>query len=241
MREDARVILIGEDQAGGAGCDPSLRDAWGGPFGVTKGLISEFGVEPVIDTPISEMAFIGAAVGAAMTGLRPWRSDASVFGSLYGSDFEPSCQGKVYIGRPDLGSGHHRTRCRVGWPLNTPTRFPLCLPTFWLKVIEFPRLPMMPGLLMSSIRDDDPVVYVETRRSITQGSGSGRKLRRPHQEGDRQRERSDSGTVADGSVLWAASRTRTTGWYRVIDPRSIATGQNALLSQSEDRTIDHRG
>src|SRR5216683_6291365 len=71
MREDCRVILIGEDQAGGAGCDPSLLDAWGGPFSVTKGLVKEFGPERVIDTPISEMAFIGAAVGAAMTGLRP--------------------------------------------------------------------------------------------------------------------------------------------------------------------------
>src|SRR5262245_22546932 len=71
MREDERVFLIGEDQAGGAGCNSSLRDAWGGPFGVTKGLFQEFGPERVIDTPISEMAFVGAAVGAAMTGMRP--------------------------------------------------------------------------------------------------------------------------------------------------------------------------
>src|SRR5207245_4522684 len=71
MREDHTVFLIGEDQAGGAGCGPSARDAWGGAFGVTKGLIQEFGPERVIDTPISETGFIGAAVGAAMTGLRP--------------------------------------------------------------------------------------------------------------------------------------------------------------------------
>src|SRR5262245_41996678 len=71
MRQDPNVILIGEDEAGGAGCAPAARDAWGGAFGVTKGLIQEFGTERVIDTPISEMAFIGAAVGAAMTGLRP--------------------------------------------------------------------------------------------------------------------------------------------------------------------------
>ena len=46
-------------------------DGWGGPLRATRGLITEFGAERVIDTPIAEMGFVGAAVGAAMTGLRP--------------------------------------------------------------------------------------------------------------------------------------------------------------------------
>ncbi|MBI2305119.1 MAG: alpha-ketoacid dehydrogenase subunit beta [Chloroflexi bacterium] len=72
MRRDPSIILMGEDIAGGAGREEQgIVDAWGGPFGVTKGLIQEFGAERVRDTPISEMGFIGAAVGAAMTGLRP--------------------------------------------------------------------------------------------------------------------------------------------------------------------------
>ena len=50
---------------------PGERDAWGGVLGVTKGLIGEFGEARVIDTPISESAIIGAAAGAAVTGLRP--------------------------------------------------------------------------------------------------------------------------------------------------------------------------
>src|SRR6266699_1634249 len=58
MRRDPRVILMGED-------------AWGGVLGVTKGLVQEFGRERVLDTPITEAGFIGAAVGAAATGLRP--------------------------------------------------------------------------------------------------------------------------------------------------------------------------
>src|SRR5215475_9106264 len=70
MARDPRVILIGEDIAGGRG-SPGDQDAWGGPMGVTKGLIAEFGADRVLDTPISESAFIGAAVGAAATGLRP--------------------------------------------------------------------------------------------------------------------------------------------------------------------------
>ena len=70
MRRDERVIIMGEDVAGGMGA-PGEQDAWGGPLGVTKGLMPEFGRERVLDTPITESAFIGAAVGAAATGLRP--------------------------------------------------------------------------------------------------------------------------------------------------------------------------
>lgn len=74
MERDNRVILLGEDIAGGAKVphlEESNEDAWGGVFGVTKGLMPKFGRERVIDTPISEMGYMGAAVGAAATGLRP--------------------------------------------------------------------------------------------------------------------------------------------------------------------------
>src|SRR5947209_4656059 len=72
MRRDPRVIIMGEDIAGGASlADFEEDDSWGGPLGVTKGLVQEFGRRRVLDTPISESAFIGAAVGAASTGLRP--------------------------------------------------------------------------------------------------------------------------------------------------------------------------
>src|SRR5690606_19842693 len=64
------VIVMGEEVSGGAGTD-GQDDAYGGVFGVTKGLMPEFGRGRVIDTPISESAIIGAAAGAACTGLRP--------------------------------------------------------------------------------------------------------------------------------------------------------------------------
>ncbi len=60
MRRDQRVFLLGEDVG-----------LYGGAFGVTRGMIEEFGPERVRDTPISEAAITGAAVGAAMTGMRP--------------------------------------------------------------------------------------------------------------------------------------------------------------------------
>ena len=60
MRADPKVVVMGEEVG-----------LYGGAYGVTKGLIEEFGAERLLDTPISEPAIVGAAVGAAMTGLRP--------------------------------------------------------------------------------------------------------------------------------------------------------------------------
>lgn len=66
MAADSRVVVIGEDVAGGDG-----ETELGGAFGITRGLAAAFGRERVIDTPISETAFVGMATGAAMTGLKP--------------------------------------------------------------------------------------------------------------------------------------------------------------------------
>src|SRR5258707_10414375 len=70
MRRDPRIIIIGEDVAGGAATE-GQRDAYGGVLGVTKGLIGEFGEARVIDTPITESAIMGAAAGAAGAGPPP--------------------------------------------------------------------------------------------------------------------------------------------------------------------------
>src|SRR5207253_961097 len=72
MEADPDVIVLGEDVAGGGGRkDQGIEEAWGGIMGATRGLLKRFGPERVRDTPISEMGFMGAAVGAALTGLRP--------------------------------------------------------------------------------------------------------------------------------------------------------------------------
>src|ERR1700752_4760917 len=72
MEREPTVVLMGEDVAGGATV-PGFEneDAWGGVLGVTKGLVQEFGRNRVLDTPITEAGFIGAAVGVAANGLRP--------------------------------------------------------------------------------------------------------------------------------------------------------------------------
>src|SRR6201982_77368 len=69
MERDETVVIMGEDIAGGMGA-PGEDDAWGGVLGVTKGLYARFPGR-VLDTPISESAYVGAAAGAAASGLRP--------------------------------------------------------------------------------------------------------------------------------------------------------------------------
>ncbi len=69
MARDQNVIVMGEDVAGGAG-SPGEQDAWGGVLGVTRGLYHKHPGR-VIDTPISESGYVGAAIGAACCGMRP--------------------------------------------------------------------------------------------------------------------------------------------------------------------------
>src|SRR2546427_3420867 len=69
MRIDPTVICLGEDIVGGAGSEGEM-DAWGGVLGVTKGLYAKHG-NRLMDTPLSESAYIGAAIGAAACGMRP--------------------------------------------------------------------------------------------------------------------------------------------------------------------------
>src|ERR1043166_4430918 len=88
MRRDPRIIIIGEDVAGRAATQ-GPRDAYGGALGVTKGLIGAFGAARVIDTPIPESAIMGAAAGAAVTGLRP-------VAELMFSDFLGVCFDQIF-------------------------------------------------------------------------------------------------------------------------------------------------
>src|SRR5947209_18894495 len=68
MTRDPAVIVMGEDIVGGMGGEGE-KDAWGGVLGVTKGLYAKYG-EGLLDTPLSESAYIGAAIGAAACGMR---------------------------------------------------------------------------------------------------------------------------------------------------------------------------
>ncbi|HEU4530693.1 MAG TPA: alpha-ketoacid dehydrogenase subunit beta [Steroidobacteraceae bacterium] len=166
MRRDPRVIVLGEDVSGGAGGTSGQRDAAGGIFGVTKGLIHEFGAERVIDTPISESAIVGAGAGAALAGLRP-------VAELMFADFVGVCLDQIYNQaakfRYMFGG---KTRCPLvirasmgaGMGMgaqHSQSIYALLTAVPGLK-IAVPSTPYdAKGLLLSAIRDDDPVVFFE--------------------------------------------------------------------------------
>ncbi len=167
MRRDPRVVLMGEDVAGGAGA-PGEQDAWGGPLGVTKGLLAEFGRERILDTPLSESAFIGAAAGAAATGLRPVAELMFVdfMGVCFDQIFNQAAKFRYMFG------GHATTpmviRTMYGAGFRAASQHSQCLyPIFThvpgLKVV----IPSSPyeakGLLIQAIRDDDPVIFFENK------------------------------------------------------------------------------
>jgi pyruvate dehydrogenase E1 component beta subunit len=167
MARDPRVIILGEEMAGGAGREHmGIVDAWGGPFKTTVGLIQKFGKERVIDTPISEAGFVGAAVGAALTGMRP-------VAELMFSDFVGVCWDQIINNAAKI---NYMYGGQVKVPFTLLTRIGAGLgsaaqhsESFHSIFAHMPGLkcvlPSDPytakGLLIAAIRDDDPVVYFE--------------------------------------------------------------------------------
>lgn len=165
MERDPDVLQIGEDIVGGKG-GGGEEDPWGGVMGVTKGLVGPFGENRMLDTPLSESAFIGAAVGAAASGLRP-------IAELMFCDFMGVCFDQIYNQAAKfkyMFGGKSRMplviRMQYGGGLNAAAQhsqslYPIFTHIPGLKVV----VPSNPydakGLLIEAIRDDDPVMYFE--------------------------------------------------------------------------------
>ena len=157
MRRDPGVFILGEDVG-----------VYGGAFGVTQGLFGEFGERRVVDTPISESAIVGAATGAAMMGLRPVAE--MQFADFVACAFDQVVNqaatmryrfnGRVsvpwVIRLPSTGNVHgsmYHSQNPEGWFFHTPG----------LKIVT-PATPYdAKGLLKAAIRDDDPVLYFESK------------------------------------------------------------------------------
>lgn len=165
MRRDSNVILMGEDVAGGAGTGGE-GDAWGGPLGVTRGLISEFGEERVLDTPISEAGYIGAAIGAAAAGLRPIAD--LMFNDFVGVCFDQvinqAAKYRYMYGGQDQIPLTIRTMIGAGLGIaaqHSQVLYPIFTYFAGLKVVA-PSGPYdAKGLLIAAIRDNDPVIFCE--------------------------------------------------------------------------------
>jgi pyruvate dehydrogenase E1 component beta subunit len=169
MRRDPTVIIMGEDIAGGTTL-PHLegenKDAWGGPLGVTKGLAPEFGWDRVRDTPISESAFIGAAVGAASTGLRPIAELMFVdfFGVCFDQIFNQGAKLRYMFG--GKAQVPMVIRSMIGAGFRAAAQHSECLYSIFAHIPGLKAVvPSTPydakGLLIASIRDNDPVMFFE--------------------------------------------------------------------------------
>ena len=157
LRRDDKVFLMGEDIG-----------AYGGCFGVTKGLLEEFGPVRVRETPISETAFVGAGIGAAMMGYRP------VVEIMF-SDFAAVCFDQIVNQAAKI---HYMSGGKVNVPLviRTPqgggtgaaaqhsqTLEALYCHIPGLKVAVPSDAYDAKGLLKTAIRDNDPVMFLETK------------------------------------------------------------------------------
>jgi pyruvate/2-oxoglutarate/acetoin dehydrogenase E1 component len=153
LRADERVLMMGEDIG-----------VFGGAFKVTDGFIDEFGADRVMDTPLAESGIIGTAVGAAVVGLRPIAEMQFADFISCGFDQLVNVAGKMYY--------------RQGLPVNITVRLPSGggfsggpfhsqNPEAWfmhspgLKVVAPSTAQDAKGLLISAIRDHNPVVYLE--------------------------------------------------------------------------------
>ena len=165
MKKDENVILIGEDIAGGAGTNGE-QDAWGGVLGVTKGLLAHFGRERVIDTPITETAILGMASGAALTGLRPVAELMFVdfMGVCFDQILNQTAKFRYMFGGKAVTPLTIRTM--YGGGLRAASQHSQCLYPIFTHVpgikVVIPSCPYdAKGLLIQSIRDDDPVIFLE--------------------------------------------------------------------------------
>ena len=164
MKRDPTVIVMGEDIVGGAGA-PGEEDAWGGVLGDTKGLHAKYPGR-LLDTPLSESAYIGAAIGAATCGMRPVAElmFLDFIGVCFDQILNQAAKFKYMFG------GKAKTpvviRALVGGGFRAAAQHSQMLtPVFThipgLKVVCPSNAYDAKGLLIQAIRDDDPVIFCE--------------------------------------------------------------------------------
>ncbi|ACC76448.1 alpha-ketoacid dehydrogenase subunit beta [Paraburkholderia caribensis] len=245
MARDPRVIMMGEDLTGGAGAN-GVKDAWGGAFGVTRGLLEAYGPERIRDTPISEAAFVGAAAGAALTGLRP-------IAELMFVDFAGVCLDQIMNQIAKfryMFGGHAKTPLVIRATYGAGTRsaaqhtqafYPIFTDIPGLKVV----IPSNPcdakGLLLQAIRDDDPVIFLENKMLYdTTGDVPDGAYTIPFGEARVVRDGKDVLIIALGrmvGVAEAAARTLAADGVSacIIDPRTTSPlDEDTLLEYTED-------
>ncbi len=234
MERDDRVVIFGEDIAQAEG-----------PFKTSEGLLARFGPGRVRDTPISEMGFVGCAVGAAVTGLRPiveimfveflgvaldqLVTEAATMHFLSGGKLRAPLTLRASVGA-GLGFGCQHSQTLERWLIGTPG----------LKVAVASGARTAYGLTKAAIRDDDPVVVLEPRSLYGR-----REDFEPNEQaiavlgkGEVVKKGSDVTVVALGqTVASALEAAESSGWSgEVIDLRTIQPWDRDMVTASVAKT-----
>jgi pyruvate dehydrogenase E1 component beta subunit len=236
MRRDPTIFIMGEDVAEA-----------GTPFKVLLGLVDEFGVERIIDTPISEPGFAAIGVGAAMTGMRPvidimfgdfltltmdqMVNQAAKARYMSGGKFKVPITFRTTMGATRRSAAQHSQSLHA-WPSHVPG----------LKVV----LPSTPydakGLLKTAIRDDNPVVFFEDKMNFqTKGMVPDEEYLIPFGVADIKRAGTDITLVATSSMVYvalgAADKLQEIGIQaEVVDPRTTFPLDKQALIESAKKT-----
>ncbi len=236
MARDENVLVIGEDVGAG-----------GGAFSATRGLLHEFGARRVKDAPISESAFVGLAFGAAMTGLRPVVevmfidfltvcsdqvvNEIAKARYMFGGQFKVPLTIRTPAGAAGSGGPQH-SQCLEAWFAHIPG----------LKVVMPSTVYDVKGLLKSSIRDDNPVIFIEHKGLYAL------KEKIPEEEytiplgkADIKREGKDVTVVATARMVYeamtAADKLAAEGIsVEIVDPRTITPLDKETILNSVKKT-----
>ncbi|MBI0328241.1 alpha-ketoacid dehydrogenase subunit beta [Burkholderia plantarii] len=245
MARDENVIVMGEDNAGGAGA-PGEDDAWGGVLGVTKGLFHKYPGR-VLDTPLSEGGYIGAAVGAAACGLRPVAELMFIdfMGVCFDQIFNQAAKFRYMFGGKAVTPVVIRAMTGAG--LRAAAQHSQMLTSLFthipgLKVV-CPATPYdAKGLLIQAIRDDDPVIFCEHKLLYARdGEVPEESYAIPFGEAGIVRDGDDATIVTYGrmvhTALDAAQRLAKDGvQVEVIDLRTTSPLDEETILESAERT-----
>ena len=245
MERDKTVVVFGEDNVGGTG-RPGEMDAWGGVMGVTKGLYGKF-PNQILDTPISESAFIGAAAGAAASGLRPIAELMFVdfMGVCFDQIYNQAAKFRYMFGGKAVTPMVIRTMYGAGIRAaaqHSQSLYPIFTHIPGLKVV----VPSNPydakGLMIASIRDDDPVIFFENKVLYTmEGDVPDEPYVVPLGEAEIVREGEDVTVVAIGRMVSmaeqaAASLADDGIEVEIVDPRTTSPLDEETIYESVENT-----
>lgn len=221
MRRDPTVLLIGEDIG-----------QYGGVFKVTAGLIDEFGPERVVETPIAEAGFVGAAVGAAMYGHRPVVELMFMDFALVASDQLLNQAAKLRYISGDDWRVPLTIRTQQGVGVGAAAQHSQCLEALFAHIPGFAvALPATPadakGLLTTAIRSDDPCIVIEHKALYA--------IKGDVPEGDHSVPFGEAIVRREGNDLTIVSYSRTV--HTALDAAEILSSQGVEVTVIDLRTV----